>query len=221
MAAIILNLFRIHFPDVSRADPDGLVAVGGDLSVGRLLAGYRSGIFPWTDRPLTWWSPDPRAVFEMEQFHVPRRLSQKLRQGKFSFTVNQAFAEVIRGCARPAMGREHTWISPRFIKAYCELHRQGYAHSVEVWQDGELVGGLYGVAIGGFFAGESMFHLVSDASKAALVFTVDRLIERGFLLFDTQVATPTTRQMGAIDISRDEYLERLPDALSGSASFGP
>ncbi|CAB4243325.1 Leucyl/phenylalanyl-tRNA--protein transferase [Methylacidimicrobium sp. AP8] len=221
MAAIILNLFRIHFPDVSRADPDGLVAVGGDLSVGRLLAGYRSGIFPWTDRPLTWWSPDPRAIFELDRFHVPRRLAQKLRQGKFAFTVNQAFPEVIRGCARPAPGREHTWISPRFIKAYCELHRQGYAHSVEVWKDGELVGGLYGVAIGGFFAGESMFHLVSDASKAALVFTVNRLIERGFRLFDTQVATPTTRQMGAIDISRDEYLQRLSEALSQQASFAP
>lgn len=219
MAAIILNLFRVHFPDVSRADPDGLVAVGGDLSVSRLLAGYRSGIFPWTDRPLTWWSPDPRAIFEMDQLHVPRRLNQKLRQGKFDFTVNRAFPEVIRGCARPTIGREHTWISPRFIKAYCELHRQGYAHSVEVWQEGHLVGGLYGVAIGGLFAGESMFHLVADASKAALVFTVDRLIEREFALFDTQVATPTTRQMGALDISRNEYLERLPDALARQTSF--
>ncbi|MGD9895530.1 MAG: leucyl/phenylalanyl-tRNA--protein transferase [Candidatus Methylacidiphilaceae bacterium] len=221
MAAIILNLFRVHFPDVSRADPDGLVAVGGDLSVNRLLAGYRSGIFPWTDRPLTWWSPDPRAIFDMDCFHVPRRLSQKLRQGTFAYTVDRAFPEVIRGCARPAIGREHTWISPRFIKAYCELYRQGYAHSVEVWRDGELVGGLYGVAIGGFFAGESMFHLVPDASKAALVFTMNRLRERGFQLFDTQVATPTTRQMGAVDIRRNEYLERLPEALACPVSFAP
>ncbi|CAF0703681.1 leucyl/phenylalanyl-tRNA--protein transferase [Candidatus Methylacidithermus pantelleriae] len=219
MATALLNPFRISFPDVSKADPDGLVAIGGDLSVPRLLAGYRSGIFPWTDRPLTWWSPDPRAIFELETFRVPRRLAQKLRQGKFAFTINQAFEEVIRGCAEPSPGREQTWISPRFIRAYTELHRHGYAHSVEVWQDGRLVGGLYGVAIGGFFAGESMFHRVTDASKAALCFVVDQLKRRGFQLFDTQVATPVTRQMRAVDIPRKEYLARLAQALTLPVSF--
>jgi leucyl/phenylalanyl-tRNA--protein transferase len=219
VATALLNPFRIHFPDVSKADPDGLVAIGGDLSVPRLLAAYRSGIFPWTDRPLTWWSPDPRAIFDLETFRVPRRLAQKLRQGRFQFTMNQAFEEVIHGCAEPAPGREQTWISPRFIRAYTELHRQGYAHSVEVWQGGRLVGGLYGVALGGFFAGESMFHRATDASKAALCFLVDHLRKRDFRLFDTQVATPVTRQMGAVDIPRREYLRRLAEALAHPASF--
>jgi leucyl/phenylalanyl-tRNA--protein transferase len=219
VAAVILNIFRIQFPDVAKADPDGLVAVGGDLSISRLLAGYRSGIFPWTDRPLTWWSPDPRAIFDIASFKPPRRLAQKIRQGQFQFTINQCFSEVIQNCAKPAPGREHTWISPRFIKAYTDLHRYGYAHSVEVWYKGMLAGGLYGVSIGGFFAGESMFHRVTDASKAALAFTIAHLRERGFVLFDTQVATPVTRLMGAVDIPRSEYLQRLSQALKVPTSF--
>src|SRR5260221_7383794 len=143
-----MNILRpdsLAFPDHRAANRDGLLALGGDLSVPLLLLAYRSGIFPWTDEPLTWWSPDPRAIFEIDTFHPPKRLEPKLRHPSFRLTVDHDFRAVIQACAKPAPGRESTWISSRFIDAYAELHRQGHAHSVEVWQRDALVGGIYGV----------------------------------------------------------------------------
>jgi leucyl/phenylalanyl-tRNA--protein transferase len=217
-----MNILRpdsLVFPNLQSANREGLLALGGDLSVPRLLLAYRSGIFPWTDEPLTWWSPDPRAIFDLERFQPPERLKSKLRNHPFQLTMDRAFAEVIHACAEPAPGRESTWISPRFIEAYLELHRAGHAHSVEVWQEGVLVGGVYGVAIAGFFAGESMFHRVSDASKIALCTLMDHLRERNFQLFDTQVLSPLTARLGAIEIRRRDYLERLALALRNPTQF--
>jgi leucyl/phenylalanyl-tRNA--protein transferase len=210
---------RLRFPDPRRASAEGLVAIGGDLSVPRLLLAYRSGIFPWTVKPITWWSPDPRAIFELDQFHVARSLAKLLRKQPFEITVDQAFRRVMDGCAEAAPGREQTWVTPEFLDAYTRLHDQGHAHSVECWHAGELVGGIYGVSIGGFFAGESMFHRVSNASKVALCELVERLRERGFALFDIQLVTPATRRLGVIEIPRSEYLERLKDAVAMSCRF--
>ncbi|MGA4642992.1 leucyl/phenylalanyl-tRNA--protein transferase [Limisphaera sp. 4302-co] len=204
---------RLWFPDPRLADADGLVAIGGDFSPQRLLLAYRSGIFPWTDNPITWWSPDPRAIFEFDRVHIPRSLRRLLRKNPFRITYDRAFRAVMEGCAQPAPGREESWVTPAFIQAYTRLHELGHAHSVEVWQGHALVGGVYGVAIGGFFAGESMFHRVSDASKVALVHLLEHLRGRGFVLFDTQMLTPVTRLLGAVEIPRDEYLRRLAEAL--------
>src|SRR5262249_12235113 len=150
------------------AEAAGLVAVGGDLSPPRLLLAYRSGLFPWTVHPITWWSPDPRAVFELGAFRVSRSLRRTLLRPVFGITRDKAFRLVMEGCAAPGPGRRTTWITPDFLEAYTRLHDQGHAHSLECWQNGQLVGGIYGVALGGFFAGESMFHKVSNASKVAL-----------------------------------------------------
>ncbi|HWF18245.1 MAG TPA: leucyl/phenylalanyl-tRNA--protein transferase [Verrucomicrobiae bacterium] len=201
------------FPDPRLADDKGLVAIGGDLSEKRLLAAYRSGIFPWTVNPVTWWSPNPRAIFELEQIHVPKSLEKIIRKGMFEITFDRAFRQVIEGCAAPARGRRSTWITPEFIEAYTNLFKAGHAHSVECWSGKELAGGIYGVALGGFFAGESMFHRVSNASKVALIHLLRHLRERGFSLFDIQMLTPATRQLGAIEISRLEYLRHLSKAL--------
>ncbi len=217
-----MNILRpdcLSFPDHRAATREGLLALGGDLSVPRLLLAYRSGIFPWTDDPLTWWSPDPRAIFEINSFHPPKRLESKLRRHPFDLTIDRDFRAVIQACAEPQAGRESTWISPRFIDAYTELHRQGHAHSVEVWEAGALVGGIYGVAIQGFFAGESMFHRVTDASKIALCHLMDHLRARKFELFDTQVLSPLTARMGAIEIRRRDYLQRLSTALQSPVRF--
>jgi leucyl/phenylalanyl-tRNA---protein transferase len=215
----ILRPDNLVFPNLQSANREGLLALGGDLSVARLLLAYRSGIFPWTDEPLTWWSPDPRAIFEIDTFRPPERLESKLRHHPFDLTFDRDFYAVIHACAEPAEGRESTWISPRFIEAYLELHRQGHAHSVEVWQQGRLVGGMYGVAIHGFFAGESMFHRVTDASKIALCHLMDHLRARKFELFDTQVLSPLTARLGAIEIRRRDYLERLASALHNPTQF--
>lgn len=204
---------KITFPDVRLANAQGLVCVGGDLSIERLLAAYRCGIFPWTVNPVTWWSPDPRAIIEFDKFHVPESLEKILRRSDFEITRDRAFRQVMEGCAAPARGRRDTWISPEFIIAYTRLHQAGHAHSLECWQNGKLVGGIYGVSIGKFFAGESMFHRVSNASKVALACLVQHLRENGFLLFDIQMLTPITRQLGAIEIPRAEYLKRLAKAL--------
>src|SRR5436190_23219827 len=204
---------RLSFPDPRAADSEGLVAVGGDFSVERLVLAYRHGIFPWTANPITWWSPDPRAIFELEGFHVSRRLARIIRQGRFRTTTDKAFAAVMEGCAEPAPGRRTTWITPDFIKAYTELHCRGHAHSLECWQDDQLVGGIYGVSIGGFFAGESMFHRVSNASKVALYYLIEHLRGRGFSLFDVQMLTPITTQLGGVEIPRTEYLARLKNAI--------
>jgi leucyl/phenylalanyl-tRNA---protein transferase len=208
---------RLHettwFPDPAQADAKGLVAVGGDLRVARLLAAYRHGLFPWSVNPITWWSPDPRGVFEFDRFHIPRSLARLLRRPPFEVTMDRAFRAVMEGCAAPAPGRRQTWVTPEFIQAYTRLHKLGHAHSFECWQDNRLVGGIYGVALGGLFAGESMFHRASNASKIALSRLVEHLRERGFVLFDIQQVTPATRQLGAVEIPRAEYLRRLRQAV--------
>jgi len=210
---------ELVFPHPRQATEEGLVAIGGDLSVPRLLLAYRSGIFPWTIDPITWWSPEPRAIFELNQFHVSRSLERAIRKGGFAITCDRAFRDVMQGCAKPAPGRRSTWISKEFIEAYTELHELGHAHSLECWQGDTLVGGIYGVAIGGFFAGESMFHRVSDASKVALFHLHRHLQTRGFALFDIQMVTPITAQLGATQISREQYLARLEKATQSACSF--
>lgn len=201
------------------ADEIGLVAIGGDLRPPRLLAAYQRGIFPWYGEgdPIYWWSPDPRAVFEIDGLRLARRLRRTLRSGRFVITVNRAFAEVIRGCAD--RGEQGTWITPEMIVAYEQLHELGYAHSVEAWLESELAGGIYGVALGGLFAGESMFTRRRDGSKIALVSLVERLRQRGYQLFDIQFLTEHTARLGAVAIPRAEYLARLRQALACPVTF--
>jgi leucyl/phenylalanyl-tRNA--protein transferase len=210
---------RLHFPSPDCADAEGLVAIGGDLSVPRLLLAYRSGIFPWTADPITWWSPEPRAIFELDGFHVSCSLARVIRKGVFDITVDRAFRRVMQGCAARAPGRRSTWISPEFIEAYTQMHQQGHAHSLECWQGRRLVGGIYGVTIGSLFAGESMFHHVSDASKVALFHLIEHLRQRGFGLFDIQMLTPITAQLGGSTIPRAEYLSRLAQAVDQPVAF--
>ena len=208
------------FPDpeaVDDSDHDGLVAMGGDLQADRLIAAYSSGIFPWSIDPITWWSPDPRAIFEWDGFHVSRSLKRRLRRGDYLVTFDQAFEHVITACTKRK--DEGTWISEEFIEAYTALHRLGYAHSVETWFEGKLVGGVYGVSIGGLFAGESMFHRQTDASKVALFTLHSALREAGFGLFDIQMLTPVTEQMGAIEMARDVYLQRVKAAVKLPCQF--
>jgi len=210
---------RLRFPSPDCADAEGLVAIGGDLSVPRLLLAYRSGIFPWTADPITWWSPEPRAIFELDGFHVSRSLARVIRKGVFDITVDRAFRRVMQGCAARAPRRRSTWISPEFIEAYTQMHQQGHAHSLECWQGRRLVGGIYGVTIGGLFAGESMFHHVSDASKVALFRLIEHLRQRDFGLFDIQMLTPITAQLGGSTIPRAEYLCRLAQAVDQPVAF--
>lgn len=201
------------------ADEFGLVSMDGDLEPDTLLEAYRSGVFPWYDEslPICWWSPDPRAIIELDAFHVSDRLQRTIRSGRFRVTMNQNFGSVIRGCAdRPEEG---TWITPEMLAAYTRLHELGHAHSVEAWTGNELSGGVYGVAIGGFFAAESMFRRRSDASKVALAALVQRLKDRRFQLLDIQFVTPHTKRLGAIEIPRDAYLRRLRDALRVQTTF--
>jgi leucyl/phenylalanyl-tRNA---protein transferase len=206
------------FLDPEFADDIGLVAMGGDLAPKRLVQAYCAGIFPWFDEgdPVLWWSPDPRAIFEMGGLHISRRLARTLRSGKFSHTINQAFDEVMQGCADREEG---TWITKDMLAAYQRLHRLGLAHSVEAWRGGELAGGIYGVAIRGLFAAESMFTRRTDGSKAALAFLMDHLQRRNFQLFDIQMVTRHTLSLGAVEIPRKEYLERLKKALRYDVTF--
>ncbi len=202
----------LAFPDPRRADEDGLLAVGGDLSVARLLLAYESGVFPWygPELPPLWWSPDPRGVIEVEDLHVSRSMRRILLRGDFEITWNRAFYDVMHAC-----GQERdtgTWILPELEQAYGALHQLGHAHSVEVWTRGQLVGGLYGVQRGALFAAESMFHRLRNASKVALIAAVRSLFARGIELFDVQFTTPHLLSLGARDVSRDEYLERLAAA---------
>jgi leucyl/phenylalanyl-tRNA--protein transferase len=209
----------LWFPDPRKARSDGLVAVGGDLSVERLLLAYRCGVFPWSAEPITWWSPSPRAIFDLEHIHISRSLARTLRKKTFGVTCDEDFEGVIRGCADARRRKGQTWISPEFIAAYTRLHYAGHAHSVEAWHEGQLAGGIYGVAVGGLFAGESMFHRVADASKVAFVHCARRLAERRFTLFDTQMVTNVTSALGAFEISRKEYLTRLASAVFRSCEF--
>ncbi len=198
--------------------------VGGSLSADWLLSAYRRGIFPWPCvdgdiEILAWFSPDPRAVLELDELHVPRRLQRRLRRGEFQVTFDQAFDEVIHACAAPRRKDGGTWITGGMIEAFCRMHDLGWAHSVEVWHDARMVGGLYGIAIGGFFGAESMFHRQRDASKAAVVFLVQHLRRRGFQLLDVQQDTEHLSRMGARLIRRDEFLRRLQQCLQLPVSF--
>jgi leucyl/phenylalanyl-tRNA--protein transferase len=186
-----------------------------------LLSAYREGIFPMAldDGEIGWFSPDPRGIIPLDAFHVSRRLQRVVRRGEWTVRVDTGFEDVMRACAeRPGEG---TWISDEILASYVELHREGHAHSVEVWRQEALVGGLYGVHLGGAFFGESMFHRVTDASKVALVALVERLCARGFVLLDAQWATPHLEQFGVMEIPRREYLRRLKEALGVKAAFGP
>lgn len=201
------------FPPPERAlkEPNGLLAAGADLSPERLIAAYGQGIFPWYEpgQPILWWSPDPRAVLFPERLRVSRSLAKTLRRGHFHWTLNQAFEAVMRGCAGPRASQTGTWITESMCQAYAELHRRGIAHSVETWEGDELVGGLYGLAMGRFFFGESMFSRRSDASKTALVFLTDFLKAEGYLLIDCQVANEHTLSLGAETMARSDYLTLL------------
>lgn len=198
---------------------ENLVAVGGDLSPASLLKAYRGGCFPWTVNPITWWSPDPRTIFEFESFHISASLGRTLRRRPFQVTFNQAFREVIAGCAAPRAYCKSTWIAPAFIEGYTRLHEQGRAHSVECWEKGVLAGGIYGVAIGGYFVAESMFHRVPNASKVALCELKAHLEKRGYTLFDIEMPTPITLQFGAVTIPRSEFLRRLAEAVEKPVTF--
>jgi leucyl/phenylalanyl-tRNA--protein transferase len=214
----------IAFPDPSLAEPDGLLAVGGDLSPERLVAAYSLGIFPWFSEgaPILWWSPDPRLVLLPAELHVPRSLLRTLRRGTFTFTADRAFEQVMRRCARtPRPGQDGTWITGEMLDAYVHLHRLGLAHSFEAWEGGALVGGLYGVSLGAAFFGESMFSERPDASKAAFARATGWLAARGVELVDCQVRTDHLVRFGARDLPRPEFLERLAAALERPTLRGP
>ncbi|HYL52231.1 MAG TPA: leucyl/phenylalanyl-tRNA--protein transferase [Acidimicrobiia bacterium] len=199
------------FPDARTAGPDEIVAVGGDLEPGTLVAAYRRGLFPMrVEGLLAWWSPDPRGIMPLDGFHASRSLRRK--RARFDIRVDTAFETVMRACAAPE--RPYGWIDESFITAYTRLHDLGWAHSVETWLDGVLVGGVYGIRIGRFFAGESMFHRVTDASKVALWATVDLLRLDGATLFDVQWTTSHLASLGAIDVSREVYLSLLASAVA-------
>lgn len=208
----------LRFPPVELASPEGLLAVGGDLRVERLLEAYRHGIFPWynDDQPILWWSPDPRAVIFPNKLHVSRSLKRTIRLGGLTVTLDTRFRDVMHGCAgpRPQHPEGGTWITAEMVKAYVQLHELGYAHSVETWLEGRLVGGLYGVALGSIFFGESMFTRVPDASKVALVSLVRQLQTWGFRIFDCQQPSHHIKTLGAEDIPRSEFLDHLADALT-------
>jgi leucyl/phenylalanyl-tRNA--protein transferase len=216
-----------HFPPHQAAGPDGLLMTGGSLSPDWLLEAYRRGIFPMPikverRRLIAWLTPDPRGILELDGLHISHRLARRLSRGEFRFTLDQAFVEVVEGCAAPRIYDDESdvWLTLGMQNAYLALHELGHAHSLEVWQDDRLVGGIFGVTIGGLFAGESMFHRATDASKAALAALVPHLVRRGYTLFDVQWTNEHTRSLGAIDIPRQQYLARLDEAVKLPASFG-
>jgi leucyl/phenylalanyl-tRNA--protein transferase len=206
-----------QFPPVEWAttDPNGLLAAGGDLSVARLLEAYRHGIFPWFSegQPILWWSPDPRMVLFPAQLKVSRSLAKTLRNSRFEVRADTAFRDVIENCRMPRRDQDGTWITAPMVEAYCELHRAGIAHSVETWLDGELAGGLYGLALGRAFFGESMFMRVADASKVALVTLVRQLESWGFGMIDCQMNTAHLASFGAREIPRAEFTRRLQELI--------
>ena len=218
MFRISANPSDLRFPPVEESTPDGLLAVGGDLRPERLLEAYCHGIFPWyeEDQPILWWSPDPRAVLFPDKLHVPRSLDKTIRRGHFTVTLDTRFRDVMIECAgpRPQYPEGGTWITPAMIEAYTKLHELGHAHSIETWQEGKLVGGLYGVAIGGAFFGESMFSRATDASKVALVSLIRQLQTWGFQIFDCQQASPHVMRLGAEEIPRRAFIEHLTSAMT-------
>ena len=217
---------QVAFPAAQLADDGigGLLAIGGDLSPKRVLAAYRAGAFPWfndDDAPILWWSPDPRAVIRPDAMHVSRRLARRMRTGGFSTTFDRAFNQVVRGCAAPRKDHDGTWITPSMQQAYHHLHLLGYAHSVEVWRKGALVGGLYGLSLGEFFFGESMFSRVPDASKVAFRHLCERLHSWRFQLLDCQISNPHLRTLGVQSIPRKEFLRLLAANDESKTRKGP
>ncbi|MDX1649734.1 MAG: leucyl/phenylalanyl-tRNA--protein transferase [Myxococcota bacterium] len=210
------------FPPTSEAGPSGLLAVGGDLAPERLLQAYARGIFPWYEEPpILWFSPAPRAALVPRDLHLPRRLARTLRQGRFVLSLDRAFEEVVRACAGVGRrGQRGTWITDAMREAYGRLHELGFAHSCEAWRDGRLVGGLYGVSLGGAFFGESMFHVERDASKAALVTLVRQLDAWGFTLFDGQLPTPHLARFGFTPWPRARFEAALARALEAPTRRG-
>lgn len=206
-----------HFPPVEQAtaDPNGLLAAGGDLSVARLVEAYGNGIFPWFNegQPILWWSPDPRMVLFPSELKVSRSLAKTLRNSRFEVRADTAFRDVIQSCRMRRRDQAGTWITAPMVEAYCELHRAGVAHSVETWLDAELVGGLYGVALGRAFFGESMFTRATDASKVALVTLVRQLERWGFEMVDCQMNTAHLASFGAREIARAEFTRRLRELI--------
>lgn len=211
------------FPPLGRAlrSPSGLLAMGGDLSAERLVAAYRHGCFPWYShgQPLMWWSPDPRTVLFPEELHVPRSLRKTLRQQHFRITYDSAFEQVIHACAQPRSSDSGTWVTPAMQSAYTRLHQLGHAHSVEVWHGQQLVGGLYGIAMGRLFFGESMFARMSDASKVGFVTLVQDLQQAGFTLIDCQMPTEHLARFGARDIPRSKFQQYLQRDLDSPSSM--
>jgi leucyl/phenylalanyl-tRNA--protein transferase len=210
----------LEFPNPRQSTPDGIVAIGGDLEPDSLKLAYRMGIFPWPlsgprdDFTLAWFCPPERAILEFSQLHISRSLKKFIQKNIFQITLNQAFRAVIESCAEsPRPGQDGTWITPEMIDAYCSFHNLGFAHSIEVWKDQILVGGLYGVEVDGIFSAESMFHRVPNASKIALIHLVELLRSKGFTWIDIQVMTPHLQKWGAHLISRDEFLNRLKTPL--------
>ena len=207
----------LHFMNPLRSTPEGIVLVGADLTPESLTFAYRQGVFPWpiSDLPMTWFCPPERAILESSALHVGRSLKKAKKRSLFRFTIDQAFAEVIRECARvPRPGQDGTWITEEIVAAYIEFHRAGHAHSIEAWQGDQLVGGLYGVDAGGVFAAESMFHKVSEASKLTVLYLMDHLQSRGMDWLDIQVLTPHLEKLGAREIPRAVFLEKLAQGLA-------
>ena len=213
------------FPPPSRAlvEPNGLLAAGGDLSSERLLSAYRRGIFPWygPGEPILWWSPDPRAVIEPGTTHLSRRLARSMKGSALHFTLDQAFADVMAACAAPRPHQTGTWLGASMQQAYQRLHEKGFGHSIEIWEGCRLVGGLYGVGLGRAFFGESMFSRATNASKMALLVIGEQLRRWQFTLFDCQVSSPHLLRMGAIEIPRAEFLDRLSAAVAQPDKPGP
>lgn len=215
-----------HFPSLDVASPDGVLFVGGSLAPDWMLEAYRRGIFPMPIRVerrrlIAWLTPDPRGILEFNDFHISRRLARRLKRGEFHFTINRAFTAVVEGCAAPRGADDDCWLTLSMQNAYQTMHELGHAHSVEVWKNGRLVGGLFGMAIGGLFAAESMFHRSTDASKAALAHLIIHLKTRGYSLLDVQWTNSHTRSLGATDIPRSEYVTRLSRAVEQRISFAP
>ena len=206
----------VPFPDPNKAGKDGLVAIGGELSSQMILSAYVQGLFPWfnQDEPIMWWSPDPRMILFPQNFKTSQSLKQTLQNSKYNITYDKHFEEVITLCARiKRKDQEGTWITDEMINAYCKLNKEGYAHSVEVIISGKLAGGLYGLAIGGVFFGESMFHTVRDSSKIALYFLCRKLIEHNYHFIDVQQSTSHLKSLGAHDISRKRFTDMLSESI--------
>lgn len=224
----MLELTRLtqarQFPPPSQAldEPNGLLAFGGDLSVERLILAYRNGIFPWfsEDEPILWWSPNPRGIMEIDEFHCSRSLTKTLKRNSFTVTLNHDFEQVIQACANVPRGQSGTWITESMCQAYISLHRSGHAHSIEIWQENdELVGGLYGVLVGRVFCGESMFHTTSNASKVAYYFLVELAKQSDLAFIDCQMLNPHLASLGCKEISRHDFLVRLRNSVEGQPSI--